>query len=204
MEVLELKPIKDKKIIAFITKKQRKDFPNNDLTVLKQFIEEKDIKYITLDFDINIKNFKDSNFAKTLDNLNVPYYQVDIPEYVLGYLYEEILEKENLFKELVEEYKNLEDKKSYKGLSLKNWISLVKSEIEEKENMLSLKIRPQWIVKKMLSIAKSFTDTQVSFIHFVQEDICEDICSEITSQLRDLNVKVVQYTKKHNIKHIIL
>ncbi len=54
----------------------------------------------------------------------------------------------------------------------------------------------------MLDIAKNYKKQQISFLHLVQEDICEDICSEVTEQLRALNVKVIQYVKKHNIINI--
>ncbi len=54
----------------------------------------------------------------------------------------------------------------------------------------------------MIELTKSFEQEEVAFLHLVQADICEDICAQITDQLRDLKVKVVQYTKKHNIINI--
>ena len=50
---------------------------------------------------------------------------------------------------------------------------------------------------------KYYKDYELAFIHLVQEDICEDICDEVVVLLREINIKVVQYTKLHNIKHII-
>jgi reverse gyrase len=76
-------------------------------------------------------------------------------------------------------------------------------EIQEKENFLSLQLRPQWIVKKMLDLASSYEKNVIVFVHFVQEDICEEICAEITKNLRDLGVKVVSYNKKHIIQNVI-
>lgn len=203
MEVLELKPIENKKIVAYMIKKAKKDFPNSDMSTLKDFIEKKGVNFVTVDFDINMKAFSNSQIGQELKKLRIPCYQVDIPEYAMGYLYEEIVEKEELLKELAEEYTQMDEKDSYKGQSLKNWIDMVHQEIETKEVFLSLKLRPQWIVKKMLDIAKSLDQEDISFVHLVQEDICEDICSEVVSNLRDLNVRVVQYTKKHNVQNII-
>ena len=68
----------------------------------------------------------------------------------MGFLYQEIIEKQEFQNELFEEYESMEDKDSYKGLSLKNWIDMLGEEIQEREIFLSLKLRPQWIVKKML------------------------------------------------------
>ncbi|TFG00853.1 MAG: hypothetical protein EU541_01170 [Promethearchaeota archaeon] len=201
MEVLELKPLK-KRVKAYVFKKSRHEFPG-DIKALSQFLKDKNIKFITFDFDFNMKEFSKTEFAHLLNDMGISYHQVDIPEYAMGYIYEDILEKEELFKELVEEYQSMEDKDSYKGLSLKNWIDMLRDEIQEKEINLSLKIRPQWIAKKMLDICRTYNEEEMAFMHFVQEDICEDICSELTKILRNLNVRVIQYTKKHNVKHIV-
>jgi len=204
MEVLELKPIKNKKVFAYMfAKEDSKALQNSDQESLATFLKGKKVNFVTVDFDLNMKEFGKTTFAKVLDKLGIKYYQVDIPEYAMGYLYEEIMEKEEMLTGLTEEYKNLEDRDSYKGQSLKNWIDLINIEIQEKENCLSLQIRPMWIVKKMLDIAKSFQAEKVYFVHFVQTDICEDICSQVVELLREYNVKVIQYNKKHTIKNII-
>lgn len=204
MEVLDLKPIKNKKIIAYVfAKENSNDLQNRDPSLLTTFLKNEKINFVTLDFDLNINDFSKTPLASVLENLGIRYYQVDIPEYAMGYIYEEVIEKEEWLDSLIEEYKNLEDRDSYKGLSLKNWIDLLNMEIQEKENLLSFKIRPMWIVKKMLDIARRFQTDEVHFVHFVQTDICEDICSQVVELLREYNVKVIQYNKKHTIKNII-
>ena len=205
MEVLDLKPIKNKKIIAYIfAKENSSDLQKSEPVLLSKFLKNKNINFVTVDFNLNINEFSKTPFATVLEKLGIRYYQVDIPEYAMGYIYEEVIEKEEFIDSLTEEYKNLEDRDSYKGLSLKNWIDLLNMEIQEKENLLSFKIRPMWIVKKMLDIARNFQTDEVHFVHFVQTDICEDICSQVVELLREFNVKVIQYNKKHTIKNIIL
>ena len=204
MEVLDLKPIKNKKIIAYMfAKENSNDLQNRDPRLLTTFLKNEKINFVTIDFDLNINEFRKTPFASVLEKLGIRYEQVDIPEFAMGYLYEEVIEKEELLDSLIEEYKNLQDRDSYKGLSLKNWIDLLNMEIREKENLLSFKIRPMWIVKKMLDIARNFKTDEVHFVHFVQTDICEDICSKVVEILRKNNVKVIQYNKKHTIKNII-
>jgi hypothetical protein len=204
MEVLEIKTIKNKKIITYISSKENaKYFQNEDNTKLVEFLEKNNVDFVTVDFQVNLKEFSKTPFAQTLNKLKIPYFQVDIPEYAMGYLYQEIVEKQELQNELFEEYEKIVDKDSYKGLSLKNWIDMLGEEIQEKEIFLSLKLRPQWIVKKMIDLALSYHKNTIIFVHFVQEDICEDICPEITKNLRELGVKVVSYNKKHTIQNII-
>lgn len=203
MDVLDIKPVKNnKKLVAYMAKKNKDDFHDLDISKLKDFIKNKKIDYITVDFNIDLKSFSKSALAKTLDEMGVKYFQVDIPEYAMGYLYQEIVEKEEMLDELYEEYESMGDKDSYKGESLKNWIDMMREEIQDKEIFISLKLRPQWIVKKMLDLASFYDTESVSFLHLVQSDICEDICAEVTDQLRSLNVKVILYTKQHNIINI--
>jgi hypothetical protein len=204
MEVLELKPIKNKKIIAYISSKENaKYFQSKDTSKLREFLKKNNVDFVTVDFQVNMKEFDKTSFALTLNELKISYFQVDIPDYAMGYLYEEIVEKQHLQTELFEEYENMNDKESYKGLSLKNWIDMLGEEIQEKEIFLSLKLRPQWIVKKMLDLTLNYEKEIIVFVHFVQEDICEDICPEITNNLRELGVKVISYNKKHTIQNII-
>ncbi|MHA1256646.1 MAG: hypothetical protein ACTSPS_13715, partial [Promethearchaeota archaeon] len=185
-------------------KENSNDLQNRDPSSLTTFLKNEKINFVTLDFDLNINEFSKTPLATVLEKLGIRYDQVDIPEYAMGYIYEEIIEKEEFLDSLIEEYKNLEDRDSYKGLSLKNWIDLLNMEIQEKENLLSFKVRPMWIVKKMLDIARRFQTDEIRFVHFVQTDICEDICSQVVELLRKNQVKVIQYNKKHTIKNIIL
>ncbi|MFX1360118.1 MAG: hypothetical protein ACFE8T_07245 [Promethearchaeota archaeon] len=204
MEVLEFKPIRNKKIVVYMSSKENaKYFQNTDNSKLIEFLKKKNIDFVTVDFQVDIKEFRTTPFAQTLNQLDIPYFQLDIPDYAMGYLYQEIIEKQQFQNELFEEYENMEDKESFKGLSLKNWIDMLREEIQEKEIFLSLKLRPQWIVKKMLDLALSYKKDNVAFVHFVQEDICEDICPQVVENLRELNVKVISYNKKHTIQNII-
>ncbi len=205
MEVLELKPVKNKKIVVYMSSKENaKYFQNVDHSKLVEFLRKNKIDFVTVDFQVDMKEFSITPVAHTLNELNIPYFQVDIPDYAMGYLYQEIIEKQEFQNELFEEYESMEDKDSYKGLSLKNWIDMLGEEIQEREIFLSLKLRPQWIVKKMLDLALSFKKDIVIFVHFVQEDICEDICPQIVENLRELGVRVISYNKKHTIQKIIL
>lgn len=204
MDVLEFKPIRNKKIVVYMSSKENaKYFQNTDNSKLIEFLKKKNIDFVTVDFQVDIKEFRTTPFAQTLNELDIPYFQLDIPDYAMGYLYQEIIEKQQFQNELFEEYENMEDKESFKGLSLKNWIDMLREEIQEREIFLSLKLRPQWIVKKMLDLALSYKKDNVAFVHFVQEDICEDICPQVVENLRELNVKVISYNKKHTIQKII-
>ena len=203
MEVLELKVPKNVKVIVYMAKSEKSDIQKGYDSKVISFIKEKGVKFVTIDFQIDIRLFKATDLGKALEKNEIPFYQVDIPEYAMAYIYEEILEKEELMNELCDEYESMGNKESYKGESLKNWIDLLHEEIQQKENYISLKLRPQWIVKKMLDLAKNQKTDQVIFLHYVQTDICEDICPQVTRQLREMGIKVVNYNVKKHLREII-
>ena len=203
MQVLEIKPIKNRKVIAYVfTKENSQTLQNSTIEELESFIRKKSINFVTIDFDIDMHEFSKTQFAKTLESLGVKYFQVDIPEFPLSYLYQEILDDEKYLEELVKEYLTLENKNTYKAESLKIWIDVLNSKIQEEENQLSLELRPLWIVKRMLDLTRRIKEDEISFVHFVQTDICEDTCPQVVKNLRKFNVKVIQYNKKHTIQNI--
>ncbi len=198
MDVLSVKPVEGKKISSFVFKVKYPELMNASIPELDEFLSDKNRKlnFATIYFDLSAKDFSKTYLAKKLAEKEIPYFAVDIPEFAMGYLYQEIAEKEQILDELCDAYDKLEEKDSLKAESMKNWIDLTRQEIQEKETFLSMKLRPQWIVKQMLDIAKTFNTAEVAFVHFVQEDVCEEICTEVVEQLRCLEVKVMPLYKK--------
>ncbi|UCD00746.1 MAG: hypothetical protein JSV23_07595 [Promethearchaeota archaeon] len=203
MEVLELKPIKNKKICIYLIEKSRFNFQLNYIENLTELIQKNDINFITIDLDCeDFKMFKNTSFSKVLNTLNLDYYLLDMPEYAYGYIYEEIMKKEEQVRELFHEYQNMDDKDSFKGLNLKSWIEVLKKEVIQDKNILELKIRPQWIVKKILDLIKKQKNETISLIHFTHEKII----SEIIEQLNGLHIEVIVYDFKciYNIPYLII
>ena len=146
-----------------------------------------DFDFATIDIENeNLRNFNKSSLAKLLVEFEIPYYIVDIPEYAMGYLIEEIIEKEDHVNELIEEYLSIEHKDSLKCLNLKSWIDVLTDEIEEKRLILQLKLRPQWLAKKILDLIRSNKKKKITFVHFAQDKIF----IETMNLLKDLNIEI--------------
>ena len=190
MEVLELKPIKNKKIVIYLIETTKINSQLNDIECLKALIDKDNINFITVDINgENFKTFKISNLSSVLSALNIEYYILDMPEYAYGYLYEEITRKEMQISELLQEYRNMNNKDSFKGLNLKSWIEVLKKEVVQDKNTLELKIRPQWIVKKILDTVRKYPNKKLSLIHFAYESTF----SEIIEQLKELHIEAIIY-----------
>jgi len=64
----------------------------------------------------------------------------------------------------------------------------MRDEVTEKENFMTSKLRPQWVVKKIIDIVKLATPTgePVRVLHFTSKKLVP----ELKKQLEDLQVKV--------------
>jgi len=193
MEVLEIKPVKNKEIKVYMINRAKiklRSIADNNLI---DIFSCKDIDFATIDEENeNLRSFNKSSLAKLLEQFEIPYYTVDIPEYAMGYLIEEIVEKEDRVNELVKEFLSMRDKNSLKGLNLKSWIDVLTDEIEEKRLILQLKLRPQWLVKKILDIIKSNKKKKITFVHFAQDNIF----METMKLLKELNIEIRIYEQE--------
>ena len=203
MEVLEIKPVRNKEIIVYLVKIcNMKSKPNANVNLF-EFLSRINVNFATIDLENeNLRSFNKSSLAKILEQYKIPYYTVDIPEYAMGYLMTEIIEREDQVNELTEEFLSMRNKESIKGLNLKSWIDFLKEEIDEKKLFLQLKLRPEWIVKKILDIIRSKNNNEITFVHFAQDNIC----NETMNLLKDLDIKVKVYDhKKENFAiHLII
>ncbi|MHA1438790.1 MAG: hypothetical protein ACTSPD_14565 [Promethearchaeota archaeon] len=201
MEVLEIKPVKNKEISVFMINKKDLTVNKEDIKRLTEIFRYIEVDFITIDLENErMRNFAKSSLPRLLESFKVPYYPLDIPEYAMGYLLEEIIQKENQLDEILEEFLTMRDKESFKGLNLKSWIDVLKNEIEEKKKFLSLNLRPQWIVKKILDIIRSCNKQEITFVHLSQEDIF----TETMKLLKELKFEVyvqgsLKTTKVYNV-----
>lgn len=196
MEVLEIKPVKNKEISAYLINISKLKLSSNANKDLIKFFKYLNIDFVSIDVENeNLRSFNKSPLAKLLSQLEIRYYVVDIPEYAMGYLIEEILEKEDQVNELIEEFVSMSNKDSLKGQNLKSWISVLKDEIEEKRLILQLNLRPKWIVKKILDIIRTKNNKEINFVHFAQDNIF----METMNLLKDLNIKIKKIEQEKEI-----
>ncbi|MFW9818836.1 MAG: hypothetical protein ACFFE5_04440 [Candidatus Thorarchaeota archaeon] len=203
MEVLELKPIKNKNITLYLIDKRSINPKLNDIEILKDLVKNHDVRFITVEINNEkFKKFKNSSLSIVLDAVNLEYHLLDMPEYAYGYLLDEINKKEEQIRDLLTEYRVMDDQSSFKGLNLKSWIDILKKEVNHDKNILESKTRPKWIVKKILDLARLHENEGFSVIHFYNEKTL----SEITKQLTELHIEVVihELNNFHNIPYLII
>jgi len=199
MEVLEIKPIKNKKVFLYLIRNKDLRLTSLQLKNLKSFLEKEKFRFAIIDLNKEeIKKSYEDAIAKFLDKFWIPYYSVDIPDHVRDILNVDIIEKEALMNELEIEYAMLCDdeikKESYKAQSIKIWIGVLKNEIESQRKAIELTIKPKWVVKKVLDIANMIRNDAFSIMYFTHEEIF----SELKMLFQNYNIQV----KKMDINNI--
>ncbi len=188
MEVLELKPVKGKKTFIFLVNRENNELSSNERDVLVDVLQSYPIKFTTIDLNGKApKTFKESDLAECLNEFNLHCFEVDIPEYAKGYLYAELDEKKEQYTGLEHEYKSLEDKDSFKAQNLKSWIDYLKDEYHKKKTYLNVKLKSEWIAKKILDIISHYKDDTIYLIHFTPEALL----MELKTILEELEVRVI-------------
>ncbi len=195
MECLELKPVKNKKAVVYLIKMTNKELDNKVIKDINNFIKDNQINFINIDSERNLRDFKKTKLVQSIESTRVECVPVDIPEFAKGFLFEEILEKEEQTNALRAEYDAMEDKDSFKGQNLKSWIEFEEKEIKEKKAFLTLKLRPQWIVKQALDSVEACESDDVNFMVFVRDDVF----TETGTLFADLEVKVVACDQNLNV-----
>ncbi|MFW9881757.1 MAG: hypothetical protein ACFFG0_52505 [Candidatus Thorarchaeota archaeon] len=203
IEVLDLKPIKNTNITIFLIDKTKINLKLTDIDLLKALVNTNNVSFITVEMNNEyFKNFKNSNLSVLLNALNLEYFLLDMPEYAYGYLFDEIIKKEEQIRELSIEYNNMDNIDSFKGLNLKSWVDVLKKEVLQDINVLETKTRPQWIVKKILDLIRLHKNEEICLLHFFHEKSL----IEITKQLRELHIEAILYemNKFHNISYLTI
>ena len=195
MEVLELKPIKNKNMTVYLIEKPKNSINSQNLRCLIDFLLTKEIKFISIDLeDRDLNNGKNASIEKLLEEIKVPCHRVDIPEYAKGYLYEEISQKEDQLNLLLEEYLKMPNSESIKGQNLKSWLMVLEEEIREKKALLKLKLKPMWIVKKILDILRTIESKEIIFVHLS----IGEIFLETARLFKELNINVIALQRTEN------
>lgn len=204
IEVLEIKPVKNKNINLYLI---RDGVLNQDLfDNLRNILKNEKFRFAIIDFnDFQSKKLYETPLHLFLDKFKIPYYSVDIPQYVRDHLCVEILEKELLINELENEYIDLisdpEQEESFKAQNLDSWINLLKQEVKDKMNYLKLALKPQWVVKKVLDIIKMIKTDRFSIMHFTHGEIF----TELKELFEKYNIKVTKFDiNKKNLKSILI
>ena len=199
LEVLELKPIKKKKITSILIEVQNWLLNRINTNYLTNILADKNIEFIS--FDTKIKNLNDFLIllqGRLIAKLKGPYYPLDVPEYAKSSILMEIFKKENQLSELLDEYLRIPNVDSIKGQNLKSWIYLLEDEIRKENEYYFLKLRPQWIGKKILDRLRATKSKEIVFIHLAPREAI----TEMIQIFKDLNIEVMEL--KSNKEIIVL
>ncbi|NVM02640.1 MAG: hypothetical protein HWN67_09910 [Candidatus Helarchaeota archaeon] len=194
MEIIELKPIKDKIIILYLIDHKNFLWSKREEMKINYLLSKYDFKFIS--FDLKSEDFNKNSYnslIKKLRNSMKPYFILDIPKDEKKELLYEITRYDEQIEEIIFEYKlfnNTElDKRKLKTQKFKSWIEYLKTEVKEKEYLLNSKIKPRWIVKGLLDLIDLYNEEIMYILHFTSEDVF----TELRNILKRHKITVISY-----------
>ena len=185
MEVLELKAPKNKEISVCLMNLDSQLINTHEK--ISSIMKDQEIDFSTIDFDTNSEN----SLNESLDGLIFP---VTMPQHVKDLFFVEIIELSEEINALLDEFEKIRDKKTHKAQKMKGWIDLLIEEVKDKKKVIERKVKPLWIVKQILDIAKDFDGKKVRLAHFDKGEYLP----EFKKILEDLNVEVTDLEKDYN------
>jgi len=223
MEVLELEPLKEKKlkIIAIEsefpiewwfegTPKEKHDLVWNLNLISREYLHviEGFIKKYKPDFAIEEKGSRwedtishDDPLEVLFKNNGINYQMVDISENAEAYLSSSLDETKSLITKLSNKIKDVLErnpdlsKKDYGFERLVLWKEYLQAEYEEQENEIRFKIREAWMMMKILKITQTFSEKKITALFILDSRHFNGI----TLLAEELGLEL----EKHKIKRTI-
>ena len=188
MQVLELKPLKNKKLKLILIESEfpidwrfNEEFKQDGLLenfffISREYIEfiEKFVNENKLDFVIEDKVLRDDKlkgdedeFESIFKRAGITYETVGIPEYALNYLSSPIINKKELVKKFsieISEYKK-RGQVHYNDPHFQQlviWYQYLKDEIKKEEKELEFKVRESWMMMGIIEIAKNTQKKEIT------------------------------------------
>jgi len=190
MQILELKPLKNKKLKLVLVESEFPidwsiEKPNNQEGIIDDlfFISREYMKFIEdimekskPDFVIEDKGMRSSEtsvdddedeFISIFKRRGIPYKMVGIPDYALNYISSPINNKKELLKKFTEEiekYKNM-GRVHYNDPHFQQlviWRQYLKDDYKEEEDHLRFQVRESWMMMGILELAKQINKNNLT------------------------------------------
>ncbi|MFW9826522.1 MAG: hypothetical protein ACFFEY_02760 [Candidatus Thorarchaeota archaeon] len=153
--------------------------------LLKMF-ERFSVDFATVDLGfMSLREFNETYLSKILREYEIPYFTIELPHYVKGYLVNQIDDIKNKYNEIKSTYDILTNKDTPTARELIYLMNYYSNEIRELKSYINQKIRTNLVVKKILNVIKGREVKDWNLIHFGKKGTFK----EINSQLKKRNIE---------------
>jgi methylene-tetrahydromethanopterin dehydrogenase len=223
LEALEVKPLKNKKLLVLIVEKEYNEpfwliEPNNKpgsklnalhkpSIALTSFLEKliKKIKPNFVTEELGMRSLEDFNENNDLSRLfkktNTPFYPVDIDENAKAYIAQLLDEKKQLRDQIIQALdERLKKKRKSEESSIEEEYMIaygqyLQSELEKQEKETNFSVRESWIVMKILDTARNInSNREITCIHISSPEHVRGI-AKVLGKL-NVTVKTISVSKE--------
>ena len=218
MEVLELEPLKDKRLTVLLVEKEYNEPfwlvepPSGREHInalhrpsiafyefIKRLIRKVKPDFVTDELGMrNLDEFMHSDLQMLLSTHKIPLYPVEIDENARAYIAQSLMELKEERDEVIRQInilsKREEDEKLKMNLEyLVAYGQYLQKELEEEERKIKYSVRPSWIVKGIMDHAKNIDSNELTCIHLCSPELMD----AVAGLLESLNVEthLVSLTK---------
>ena len=176
-------------------------------------VEEKNIESLVENFNdlpvdfalidlgyINLRNFNKTYIARLLNKYEIPYFTVELPNYVKEHFSEEIIKIQNKFEELKLAYDIIDNKNTASAQELRFLMDQYSNELEEIDRHINLQLRTENIINKILAIVENRKDGEFTFVHFGEENTFIEILQRLKKSNVKTNVLFIPKQIYHNLE----
>ncbi len=228
MKVLEIAPLKDKKLAVLLVEKEYEEpfwitepssTPQSQMLrslfrpsiAFYKFLENL-TKKVHPDFatdELGMRSqkefYEDNILAQLFRKENIPFFPVDIDGNAKTYLATSLDKKRELRDSVLEALTKLDKKKSEKDSQEKEYLvaygQCLQLEIDEQEKEVKLPIRESWIVMGILDHAKEFdSKEEITCLHICSPEHVDGVKNLLESV--DVRVEILKLSKKIVSTHV--
>lgn len=200
MNTLTIESPENKTIFVVLTRKENNALLNEQrYNLCEEVLNEHSFDFVSVDMEGEGK-FNPKSLVKVIGKCPIESHGIDVPEFAMGYLQQEIDNLAEQVAALEREHAKM-DPSTLKAQNMASWIDVMKDEMREKRERIDTDIRPKYIAKRIIELASRFDMDEVYVLHFG----CEQTLGTVKAVLDEVDgVKAaILDSKKPAIKTIV-
>lgn len=162
---------------------------------LMEKIKSIPIHAATIDLgDLDLEEFNQTYLAKVLNELEIPYFTLELPHYRKGQFLSQLLEIQKKYNELKNKYESLEQTNTPSAQELKYLVDYYSNEIIELKHYINQLVQTGSIISRILEVIQNLDNEDLTFIHIGEENTFAEIVRQAKLHNLKANILFIQKT----------
>lgn len=185
MKTLTFETLADSNISTQLENDKKSKIYIKDFEYLSKFFNRYSVDFAIIDLGyMSNRQFNKTYLSKVLKESEIPYFTIELPNYVKENIVIQIDELKNIYYEIKATYDVLTDRTNPTARELKLLMNYYLNEIRELKAYINQKIKTDLIVKKIVNIIKG-RNAKCNLVHFGKKSTFK----ALNSRLEEKNIE---------------